>query len=96
MSLEVDLFRLARAIDAVLLAGHGQRSWLKPDHPPFRDDDTGDRGSDATSLLAAAVAHYGGPSAALDLWMMCRAIEDLSIVWTGAPPPPKEDTDGNT
>lgn len=45
------------AIDAVLLAGHGQRRWLerKP-HPPL----------DAS--LAEAVGFHGGPGASLDLW----------------------------
>jgi hypothetical protein len=87
VSLERDLTRLARAIDAVLIAGHAQRHWLRPDHPPFRSADAGDRGHDDTDLLAAAVRHYGGPSAALDLWSLCRAVEKLSLAWTGAPPP---------
>ena len=61
------LLDVARAIDNVLVAGHAQRHWLQPGHPPFRPAETGDRGSDATDVLAAAVAHYRGPSAALGL-----------------------------
>lgn len=83
MSLEVDLTRLARAVDNVLLAGHGQAHWLKPPFPPFRSAETGDRGQDQTDLLANAVAHYGGPCAGLDLWIVCRAIDELSRAWTG-------------
>ena len=74
---------MARAIDNVLVAGYAQRHWLQPGHPPFRPTETGDRGSDATDVLAAAVAHYGGPCAALDLWIMCRAVDALSVAWTG-------------
>ena len=77
------LLDVARAIDNVLVAGHAQRHWLQPGHPPFRPAETGDRGSDATDVLAAAVAHYGGPCAALDLWIMCRAVDALSVAWTG-------------
>ena len=77
------LLDVARAIDNVLVAGHAQRHWLQPGHPPFRPAETGDRGTDATDVLAAAVSHYGGPSAALDLWIMCRAVDALSVAWTG-------------
>ena len=78
------LLAVARAVDDVLVAGHAQRHWLQPGHPPFRSAEAGDRGSDATDVLAAAVAHYGGhPCAALDLWFMCRAIDALSVAWTG-------------
>ena len=74
---------VARALDPGLHAGHAHRHWLQPGHPPFRPAETGDRGSDATDVLAAAVSHYGGPSAALDLWIMCRAVDALSVAWTG-------------
>lgn len=57
----------SRAISAVLLASHGQRHWLKEPHPPWNATD------------ALAVAHYGGPSAGLDLWRMCRAVEMLRV-----------------
>jgi hypothetical protein len=62
---------LIRAIDGVLIAGHGQRHWLSPNHPPL----------DAS--LADAVAHYGTPSPRLDLWMMCAALERLERTWKG-------------
>lgn len=62
---------LIRAVDAVLIAGHGQRHWLTKDHPPL------------TAPLADAVKHYGGPSAPLDLWMMCAALERLERTWKG-------------
>ena len=64
------LLDVARAIDNVLVAGHAQRHWLQPGHPPFRPTETGDRGSDETDLQAAAVANYGGPSAAMELRIM--------------------------
>lgn len=86
-SFERDFARLARAINAVLIAGHGQRHWLKPDRPPFQSRDTGDRGYSETDVVTRALQHYGGqPSAAFDLWAMCRAIEELSLAWTGAEP----------
>lgn len=62
-----------RAISAVLLASHGQRHWLKEPHPPF------------TATDALAVAHYGGPSAGLDLWRMCRAVEMLRVASVADP-----------
>ena len=62
---------LIRAIDAVLIAGNGQRHWLTPGHPPL------------DAPLADAVKHYGGPSVLLDLWMMCAALERLERVWKG-------------
>lgn len=95
MSLETDLTRLARAIDNMLLAGHAQRHWLKPGYPPFRSAETGDRGQDATDLLAQAVAHYGGPCVSLDLWMLCRALDELSVAWTGKPPMEDSNDAGN-
>lgn len=59
---------LRSAIDAVLLAGQGQLHWLdQRPHPPL----------DAT--LAEAVAHYGGPRAALSLWVMMAAVERLRV-----------------
>lgn len=75
--LESLLPRLARAIDDVLVAGHGQRSWLRGDHPPF------------SASLAEAVGHYGS-GAALDLWVVCRSIEALRLIWTGKPGLPVE------
>lgn len=83
MSLERDLSRLARAIDGVLIAGHAQRHWLQVPHPPFRSAELGDRGHDDTDLVTAALRRYGA-TAAFDLWTMCRAIEELSLAWTGS------------
>ncbi len=75
MSNEHDLSRrfpdLIRAIDGVLIAGHAQRRWLVPNHPPL------------DGSLSDAVDHYGGPSALLDLWMMCAALERLERIWKG-------------
>jgi hypothetical protein len=77
---------LVRAIDDCLVAGHAQRHWLRPGHPPFEES------------LSGGMAHYGGmPGAAFDLWCMCRAIERLRFIWTGKPgpepsiPPPEPD-----
>ena len=59
---------LQSAIDDVLLAGEGQRAWLKRNpHPPL----------DAS--LAEATAFYGEPRAALSLWSMCKAVEHLRV-----------------
>jgi hypothetical protein len=85
MTLETKMSELAGAIDAVLIAGHGQEHWLKSDHPPFFSHAPGDsdRG-DEEATLAAALEHYGGqPSAGFDLWCMCRAVALLRRVWTG-------------
>ena len=69
------LLDVARAIDDVLVAGHAQRHWLQPGHPPFRPIETGDRGSDATDVLKRPPcrSRLRRPCAALDLWIMCRA-----------------------
>lgn len=59
---------LQSAIDAILLAGQGQQHWLdRNPHPPL----------DAS--LTEAMAFYGGPRAALSLWMMCKAVRDLHV-----------------
>lgn len=67
--LSLRLHDLTRAVENVLTAGHGQRHWLSPNHPPL----------DAS--LADAVKHYGEPSARLDLWIMCAALDALERVW---------------
>lgn len=69
-TLDRKLPALVRAIDGVLIAGHHQRHWLRPDHPPF------------SVTMAEGLAHYGS-GAAFDLWVVSRAIETLRIVWTG-------------
>lgn len=57
---------LTRAIDAVLLVGHGQLVWLdRRPHPPLN------------TSFADAAAHYGGPGPLFSLWAMCRAVEML-------------------
>jgi hypothetical protein len=77
-SLERRFADLSRAIDAVLLAGHAQRHWLRDDHPAFAVPADGDE----TTTMAAALAHYGGaPCAAFDLWCMCRAVDMLDRAW---------------
>ena len=57
------LLDVARAIDNVLVAGHTQRHWLQPYHPPFRPAETGDRGSMKArrDVLAAAVSALRRP-----------------------------------
>lgn len=63
---------LSRAIDNALVAGAGQRVWLKVGHPPL------------TASMAEGLAHYGGmPGAAFDLWVMCKRLEELRVAWTG-------------
>lgn len=60
--------RLQTAIDAVLLAGQNQLHWLdRNPHPPL------------AATFAEALAHYGGPRAALSLWSMVRAIDGLIV-----------------
>jgi len=74
---EIDFAEHAGAVDDVLMAAHGQMHWLARacagrGCPPF----------DAS--LNDAVAHFGmPPNAALDLWMMCAALDRLSMSWTG-------------
>jgi hypothetical protein len=62
------------AIDAVLLAAAEQMAWLdRNPHPPLY------------ASLTDAVAFYGGPRAALSLWVMCRAVERLRAAVAGEP-----------
>lgn len=74
---EIAFAEHAHTIDEVLLAAHGQMHWLARacgtrGCPPF----------DAS--LNDAVAHFGmPPNAPLDLWMMCAALDRLSMSWTG-------------
>lgn len=74
---EIDFTQPAGAIDDVLMAAHGQMHWLARactgrGCPPF------------DSSLNDAVAHFGmPPNAALDLWMMCAALDRLCWNWTG-------------
>ena len=63
---------VARAVDNVLVAGHGLRHGLAEDHLPF------------SATLTEGLARYGeGP--VLHLWLMCRALDELRSVWTGQP-----------
>src|SRR4051812_21478780 len=71
---------LMRAIERVLLAGHGQRRWLKPEHPPFG------------AFLSDALKHYGNPGPAFDLWMICAAIHDLEAAWSAVEKAEMEET----
>jgi hypothetical protein len=65
------LYALAKAIERVLNADHGQRHWMK-NSPPL------------DVSYADAVNHYGGPGVGLDLWVMCSAVEQLRIAWLGS------------
>jgi hypothetical protein len=61
---------VARAIDNALVSAHGLRASLKPGHVPFDAE------------LAEGVRRYGdGPLFAL--WAELRALDALSIAWTG-------------
>ena len=78
------LLDVARAIDNVLVAGHAQRHWLQPGHPPFRPVETGDRGSDATDVLAAAREPLRRPVRGAGPVDHVPGGEDaLSVAWTG-------------
>jgi hypothetical protein len=64
------LLQVGRAIDNALVASHALRAALKPGHPPF------------DAPLAEGVRRYGdGPVFAL--WAELRALDALSLAWTG-------------
>lgn len=74
---EIDFAAHAGAVDDVLMAAHGQMHWLAR-----ACAGRGCLSFDAS--LNDAVAHFGmPPNAALDLWMMCAALDRLSMSWTG-------------
>lgn len=77
---------IAKATEEILVSAHGLRSNLKPDHPPFwtNQGDLSREENERTSI-AAALTHYG-PGPLFDLWTMLRAVEGLSIAWTGKRP----------
>lgn len=74
---------IAAATEQILISAHGLRSNLKPGHPPFwtNQGDLSREENEKTSI-AVALAHYG-PGTLFDLWTMLRAVEALSIAWTG-------------
>jgi hypothetical protein len=68
--LAVRLLAVARAIDNALVAADALRAALKPGHPPF------------DAPLAEGVRRYGnGP--VFGLWAELRALNELSLAWTG-------------
>jgi hypothetical protein len=68
--LSVQMQRLFRAIDDVLVANHTLLHSLAEDHLAF------------TASLAEGVKRYGeGPLFAL--WQQCRAVDALRLAWTG-------------
>lgn len=68
--LQVRLLAVARAIDDALVASHALRASMKPGHVPFDAD------------LPDGILRYGeGPVFAL--WMQLRALNALSVAWTG-------------
>lgn len=65
---------LARALDDVLVASPRLRRWVRPSAPALSE------------AVEAGHAFYGpGRSAELDLWLVCRAIEQLRTAWCGRP-----------
>lgn len=66
----VQMQRLSRAIDNVLVANHTLKASLAQDHLPF------------TASLAEGVERYGA-GAVFALWQACRAVDALRLVWTG-------------
>jgi hypothetical protein len=68
--LQIRLLAVCRAIDDTLVASHALRAALKPGHVPF------------DAPLAEGVRRYGeGPVFAL--WVQLRALNALSLAWTG-------------
>jgi hypothetical protein len=74
----VDLPRLSRAIDDLLVAHHGLRYSLdavKRAPVPF------------TVGEATAMEAFGVGSPLFHLWNECRLVEALRVAWTGEPSP---------
>lgn len=74
-----EFLALGRAIDDVLVAHHGLRASLAPDHLPF------------DAPMAEAMARYGMGGPLFSLWNECKAVEALRLAWTGKPSPPRAD-----
>jgi hypothetical protein len=68
--LAIRLLAVGRAIDNALVAADALRAALKPGHPPF------------DAPLAEGVRRYGN-SPVFALWAELRALNELSLAWTG-------------
>lgn len=77
---------VARAVENTLVAAHGLRSDMKPGSPPFRTDQ-GDLGREENDRVSIAIAlKVYGPGPLFNLWTMLRAVDALSVAWTGKAP----------
>lgn len=78
---------ISKATEDILVSAHGLRSNLAPGHPPFfqKQGELSAEENERTSI-AAAVRVYGTDSPLLHLWTMLRAVEALSVAWTGKRP----------
>lgn len=70
---------VARAIDGVLVAGHGMRAALKLGHPSLGDIVDG---AWRAAPLALGEARYG-TTPLIAVWAMCCAVVALRFEWTG-------------